>query len=246
MGLPILMYHSISDDGPGPVSLPRRIFKDQLAVLADAGVRGVTVSDYMDARRNGRSLEPGSVVLTFDDAYQDFADTAWPELQKYGWTATVFVPIMPVDRDRPWDCGDGHDRRLMTWTSVRDLAGEGVEMAAHSMRHLDLTALPHAAALAEIMDSGRALEQQIGRRTQGFAPPFGRITATLRRELPASYAWCAGARLARATAQSDVYDLPRIEMWYFRSIEQWRRFVSSGWTPYFALRAGLRAVKRLL
>jgi hypothetical protein len=45
-----------------------------------------------------------------------------------------------------------------------------------------------------------------------------------------------------ADQHSDLFDLPRIEMWYFRNIERWRRYVSQGWTPYFALRRALRAV----
>ena len=32
------------------------------------------------------------MLLTFDDAYRDFATNAWPTLKRYGLPATLFVP----------------------------------------------------------------------------------------------------------------------------------------------------------
>jgi peptidoglycan/xylan/chitin deacetylase (PgdA/CDA1 family) len=225
------------------VSLPPAIFRDQLSVLADAGARGISVSEYVDSRRAGRQLEPGTIVLTFDDAYRDFVDEAFPRLQAYGWRATVFVPVTPVDADRPWDCGDGHPRRLLTWQAIQALATAGIEFAAHSMTHRDLTRLAPETARDEIERSGRCLSERTGRPAAGFGPPLGRSTPALRRVMAQHYTWSAGATLARATEHSDLFDLPRIEMWYFRDIRRWRRYVEAGWTPYFELRRILRAAR---
>lgn len=242
MAIPILMYHSVADEGPGPVSLKPDTFRDQLAVLSDAGARGITLSEYVTAHRANHALPRGSVVLTFDDAYRDFEEDVFPQLEAYGWRATVFVPILPVDDDRPWDCGDGHARPLMTWQAIGELASRGIEFAAHSMSHTDLTALDAADAREEIVASGERLYERTGRVAEGFAPPRGRLTPALRREISMHYGWCAGTRMNAADQHSDLFDLPRIEMWYFRNIERWRRYVSQGWTPYFALRRALRAV----
>lgn len=244
MAVPILMYHSISDTGPGPVSLPRAVFRDQLTVLADAGARVATVSEYVAARRDGRPLPPGTVVLTFDDAYRDFVDHALPELNRHNWQATVFVPVSPIDANQPWDCGDGHRRPLLSWPAIAELAAKGIEMGAHSMSHTDLTKLPVDAARREIVESRDRLQTQIGRAVTGFAPPFGRITPALRDGLSAHFRWSVSARMGRAATRSNLYDLPRIEMWYFRRISRWRRYVARGWTPYFSLRAALRAARK--
>jgi uncharacterized protein YjhX (UPF0386 family) len=50
--------------------------------------------------------------------------------------------------------------------------------------------------------------------------------------------------MQRAGATADLFDLPRVEMWVFRELGRWRSFVSRGWTPYFAMRAAVRAVRQ--
>lgn len=242
MAVPILMYHSIADAGPGPVSLRPKVFSDQLAVLADAGARGITLSDYIAAHRSHRPIPKGAVVLTFDDGYRDFGEDVLPRLEEYGWAATVFVPVLPVDANRPWDCGDGYLRPLMTWDTINSLASRNIEVAAHSMSHVDLTRLGPEEARHEIVSSGARLQERTGRTIQGFAPPRGRMTPRIRSEVSQHYRWCAGTRMNPADEQSDVFDLPRVEMWYFRNIRRWRQFVAEGWTPYFAFRRTLRAL----
>ena len=245
-GIPILMYHSVSDDGPGPVSLHPTTFREQLSVLADAGAHGVSVSECVAALRGGRALAPGTVVLTFDDGYRDFADVVFPLLQDKGWRGTVFVPAVPVDSGRAWDCGDGHPRPLMTWRTIEQLAAQGVEFGAHSMTHRDLTQLSPEAVREEIVLSRQRIHERTGCVVDGFAPPFGRSTPEIRDELKRHVAWSVGTRMSRADEHSDVFDLPRLEMWYFRGARRWRRYVEQGWTPYFALRQAMRAAKRAL
>ena len=51
----------------------------------------------LDAQEH-RRLPPRSLLLTFDDAYRDFADHAWPTLRRRGLAATLFVPTGYPDR----------------------------------------------------------------------------------------------------------------------------------------------------
>jgi peptidoglycan/xylan/chitin deacetylase (PgdA/CDA1 family) len=134
-------------------------------------------------------------------------------------------------------------RSLLTWDMVGELSALGVEFAAHSLTHPDLTSLPPQDARAEIKASGRILADRIGRKVEGFAAPYGRITPALLGEVRRSYSWAVGTRMARARETSDLFDLPRIEMWYFQDTARWRRYVERGWTPYFELRRLLRRVK---
>jgi peptidoglycan/xylan/chitin deacetylase (PgdA/CDA1 family) len=244
-GIPILMYHSVSDEGPGPIALPTASFREQLAVLVDSGARGISVSDYVAARRDNRALAPGAVVLTFDDGYRDFADVVFPLLPD-GWRCTVFLPVAPIDGDRPSHFGDGYPRPLLTWRMVEDLAIRGVEFGAHSMTHRDLTRLTPEAAREEIALSGQRIRERAGCRVEGFAAPFGRATQALRDEMKRHYAWSVGTTMRRASERSDLFDLPRIEMWYFRDARRWRSYVSRGWTPYFALRQTVRSIKNFV
>jgi peptidoglycan/xylan/chitin deacetylase (PgdA/CDA1 family) len=217
-----------------------------MAVLKDAGATGLSVSDYVDARESGRPLPEGAVVLTFDDGYLDFAEIAAPILQAAKWRGTVFLPVHPIESGVPWDCGDGHRRPLLTWAAVRELAAFGIEFGAHTLTHSDLTRLTADRAAQEISKCGIWIRERAGCMVNGFAPPFGRSTFAIRQEIARHYRWSVGVRMGSANGSAELFDLPRIDMWYFRNIGRWRRYVAKGWTPYFEWRRTWRALKQSL
>ena len=106
--VPILMYHRIAEDGPNQLA-PYRVsptaLERQLAYLQRHGYHSIGLEDYYDAwfERGVRELPGRPVIFTFDDAYLDFYDNAWPLLRKYGFGATVFVPTSHVAGHAEWD-----------------------------------------------------------------------------------------------------------------------------------------------
>jgi peptidoglycan/xylan/chitin deacetylase (PgdA/CDA1 family) len=113
--LAVLTYHRVDDAErrpdllPGLVSATPSRFAAQMAVLA-ARYRPVSLAEVLDALPDPRRLPPRAVLVTFDDAYADFAEHAWPALQANGVPATMFVPTAYPDQpaarfwwDRLWD-----------------------------------------------------------------------------------------------------------------------------------------------
>jgi peptidoglycan/xylan/chitin deacetylase (PgdA/CDA1 family) len=245
-GVDILMYHSISE-GPGPLSISPSIFRMQMQTLADCGFRGVSLSDYISIRQRQSPVSGKTVVLTFDDGFADFADVVFPDLHDRGWRCTVFVAAALIDRyrDTGWDPdGSGIARPLLSWKEIQRLSGCGVEFGSHGLSHVDLTRVPSGTASGEIIDGKRDLEDRVRSSVTSFAPPFGRSTPGIRRQVAQHYRCSVGTTLARASEASDPFDLPRIEMWYFRDPARWRRYVSRGPTGYFAVRRFFRAIRR--
>jgi peptidoglycan/xylan/chitin deacetylase (PgdA/CDA1 family) len=110
-GLAVLMYHRIADPptlaamAPELASATPAGFADQVAYLA-ARRPLISLDDLLAARRGERALPPRAVMLTFDDAYRDFAEHAWPVLRRHGAPVTLFVATAYPDRpDRAywWD-----------------------------------------------------------------------------------------------------------------------------------------------
>lgn len=91
-----LTYHRILECdeaamvNPSLISASPSAFDRQMAHLA-RHYHVVSAEDVVTAVRTGRTLPQRAVLITFDDAYRDFADNAWPILRKYGLPATVFV-----------------------------------------------------------------------------------------------------------------------------------------------------------
>ncbi len=244
MNTPILMYHSISE-GEGPVCISPATFRRHLAMLADAGGYGISLSDYVASLRGQRELRPGFCVLTFDDGYRDFAINVHPELARRGWSGTVFVPAGRTGLTNDWDPPGNERRPLMDASELRRLACQGgVEIGSHAITHRDLTAMPFDTAVCEIGDSRRMLEDMTGVEVRSFAPPYGSSSDVLRAEIARHYQCAAGTRLDYASGLKDLLDLPRIEMWYFRSPARCRAMIEhrGGW--YFAARRMLRWLRR--
>ena len=109
--LRVLTYHRIVDPMSTPLANPSLIsatpadFDRQMQYLAKH-YKVVSLPEVLDAQRGRRQLPPDATLITFDDAYRDFGEVAWPILRRYGLTATVFVPTAyPGDPRRSfwWD-----------------------------------------------------------------------------------------------------------------------------------------------
>lgn len=240
----ILMYHSVSA-GVGPTCITPAVFRQQMAALADCGYHTVSLAACAAWVRGEGTLTARAVVLTFDDGFDDFATVVFPELQVRGWTATVFLPTGKMGRTNDWESHPNGTvgRPLMTWKTVAELARWGIDFGAHGVSHTDLTRLSPQAAREEIVKAQRLIEAQAGCRVTCFAPPYGTTSPAVRAEISQHYLAAVGTTMARARRTSDVYDLPRLEMWYFRRAQRWREYLEGRGKGYFLLRQMLRKVR---
>ncbi len=109
--LRVLTYHRVDEPEAQPALNPRLIsatpemFDRQMDFLA-ANYCVVSIGEVLSARRKGLMLPPRAVLITFDDAYRDFAEHAWPTLRRYGLPVTLFVPTAYPDQPQRvfwWD-----------------------------------------------------------------------------------------------------------------------------------------------
>ncbi len=93
----ILTYHRVDEPGarphlhPGLISATPDAFEAQLREI-NRRATPVGLDDLLAAMRGDRPLPDRPVLVTFDDAYEDFAEHAWPRLRQLGVPATLFVP----------------------------------------------------------------------------------------------------------------------------------------------------------
>ncbi|MEZ5778808.1 MAG: polysaccharide deacetylase family protein [Paracoccaceae bacterium] len=241
----ILMYHSISNRG-GPTAIPQSVFAEQMAALAWAEVPVISLDDYLAAREGEATLQPHSVIITFDDGFQDFADAAWPVMAKHGFRPMVYLPTAYVGRAEGWRGIADPPRALMGWATIRSLAREGVEFGSHTVNHPELDALRDAPLEAELVRSRAEIEERIDRAVRHFAPPYGIARPDVRARIAETYHSSAGTRLARARLSGDPFDLPRIEMHYFSDLRRWRAHLAGRGAAYLAARQALRAARGML
>lgn len=165
--VPILMYHYVAI---APASstlkglyLDPKIFESQLEEINKENLNSVFVSELAKNLINKKPLIKNSLVLTFDDGYEDFYTNVFPLLKKYKVKATIYIIINALDKPG-----------YLTKDQLKELAqSKYVEIGSHTFNHLDLMTLNKRKADYEIVKSKFILEELIGRSILSFCYPFG-------------------------------------------------------------------------
>src|SRR3712207_3456782 len=97
------MYHSVSriTDDPNLICTSPERFHTQMLQLKRHNLRGVAVRELRRAARAGSAKR--LVGLTFDDGYEDFLYCAVPILERFGFSATVFVVGGMLGQENDWE-----------------------------------------------------------------------------------------------------------------------------------------------
>jgi peptidoglycan/xylan/chitin deacetylase (PgdA/CDA1 family) len=214
--LPILMYHSVSANGPSGLARYRvtpAVFEEQLQYLRDTGFRSTTLEKWRLAMEAKRPLPGRAVIITFDDGYRDFLTEAWPLLAKYGFSATVFLVAESVGRMNEWDRHYGQEMPLLGWEEIRGLQKEGIEFGSHSLSHRPLTELPIDEVAREAARSKTLLERGLEARIRALAYPYGASDEVIHRLVGAcGYRFGLTCRSGPSQFRDSHLALPRIEI----------------------------------
>lgn len=158
--LRVLTYHRVGDVRdrslyPGLVSASPQDFAEQMRWIAEH-YQVVSVEEVLHCARSGVELPPRALLLTFDDAYADFAEHAWPVLAGLGMAAVVFVPTAfpdVPDRSFWWDrlfrSLDRSERRACTSTPLGriELGDRDGRLRAFRRLRALIMSLPHERAM---------------------------------------------------------------------------------------------------
>lgn len=172
--VPILEYHYIrvvSDprDRLGfNLSVTPADFQAQMDWLQANGYHPVDLNDLRAYFKEQKPLPARPVILTFDDGYTDFYTTAFPVLQSHGFKGVAYIVTGFLDHPR-----------YMTSAQVVEIDRAGIEVAAHTVSHVDLTKASAASLVSEIQGSKNALERMLGHPVLDFCYPSGMFNATV-------------------------------------------------------------------
>jgi peptidoglycan/xylan/chitin deacetylase (PgdA/CDA1 family) len=223
--IPILMYHSISDDPETGhpyfwINTSPARFAEHMKFLHDNNYQVISLSTAVDLIRNSDSRgpcaiprEPRSVVLTFDDGYKDFYTCAFPLVKRFGYSATVFLPTNFIENERAGLRGKRH----LGWNEIICLQKEGIEFGSHTCSHPQLYGKKSTFIAREIRDSKSFIEEKTGRVTTCFCYPFrfpsqdGGFVETLRNFLmETGYKNCVTTRIGSLNMERDIFQLKRL------------------------------------
>lgn len=214
----ILMYHSIADDDETNVHPYYRtataptVFAAQMESLHQAGFAVIGLAEAIRRRAEPESFK-NSVVITFDDGFRNFYTNAFPVLNRYGVTATMFLPTAHIGESPLSFKG----KECLTWDEVRELQNHGISFGSHTVTHPQLHDCDARSIKQEIVGSKQTIEQKLGCAVQSFSYPYAfpetdnGFKARLRRELRhAGYENGVCTTVGRPGPASDPFFLKRL------------------------------------
>ncbi len=92
--LAVLVYHRVGEPHPhlDPAHLSATPEQFEAHVRYLTSVHNLVGADALTTTRQGGTLPPRAVAITFDYGYREFATVAWPILRRFGIPVTLFVP----------------------------------------------------------------------------------------------------------------------------------------------------------
>lgn len=221
--LPILMYHSVSEDLQADVSpyyrtvTTSRRFTEHMRFLNAGGWRAVNLRDGLHALNQSPTQVRAQrlVALTFDDGFRDFLTAAAPILQLLGFSATIFLPTAFIADNGI--CRKFLGRDCLTWSDVRQLHRAGFEFGSHTVNHAKLVDLSWPEIEFELTSSKADIAERIGVEATSFAYPYafpqaaGAFVLRFREILRnAGYRACVATSIGRVARLDDPYCLKRL------------------------------------
>lgn len=225
--VPILMYHHVGDWGPPHPSWEDWVvrpadFAAQLDWLRAHGYRTVTFEEVLSAMARGERIAPKSIILTFDDGWDEHAHWLTSELTPRGMRGVLFVFTGAVAEHAN---GGGY----ISWDELRALEAAGHRVESHTVSHARLPTLTDDAVARELVESRAAIARGLGHDSRVLAYPYGafdqRIALAACR---AGYALAVRAEADPASGAAARLALPRLRMRYGEGVDVLERRLRDG------------------
>ena len=207
MKIPVLLYHSISDDN-SRMSLKVNIFENQIKYLKNNGYTSINFNEIDQSAKK-------QIIITFDDGYKDILVNALPILKKYDFKATCFFVTNLIGQDNSWDINKKNfsKKEIMNINDINNWISSGMHVGSHSHNHLDLTKISEKSLLKELEFSKKILEDKFNTINDIFCYPYGKVNQNV-------YALTKKIYSKAVTTNRSRYDLkkhnshliPRIDM----------------------------------
>lgn len=205
--VPILMYHHIRvNPRPGnalwaSLNVSPEQLDAQFQYLSAHNFHPISMDQLLDALKNKSSLPSKPIVLSFDDGYRNFYESAFPLLKKYNFKAIEFV-ITDVSSFPAY----------LRWDQILEMDKSGlVEFGAHTRHHPSLTSLSSKTAADEIKGSKQDLESHLKKPIKFFAYPYGNYNDSIIKMVQDA-GYQAAASVIYGSIQSDdkLFVQPRV------------------------------------
>lgn len=202
--IPVLMYHSINTDSAGSALIVEPdTFRKQMKFLKDNKFNFMSMDEYVELLMSGKKQKNKSVVITFDDGYEDNYSQAFPILKELNIPATVFIVTDWVG-----------EKNMLSWSQIQEMEKNNlITIGSHALSHDMLTMMRKHSAINEIEQSKQILEEKLNVPINFFCYPTGAHSDFIK-ELTklAGYKAACATSVDKRTGLDDLFAIRRIRI----------------------------------
>jgi peptidoglycan/xylan/chitin deacetylase (PgdA/CDA1 family) len=246
--IPVLLYHRVDTEAKSQwrrFCVSPQNFADQMRWLAHRGFTTIHLGQLLSYYQNDSPIPSNPVVITFDDGYFCNYSRAFPILQRYGFSATVFLAcnLLRHDAAAPNEGRAG----FLSWPEILTMQSAGWEFHSHGLDHRGMTELTRDEQIAEIGISRQRLTARLGRPVEFFCYPFSQFNAEVQKVVRScGYRGACGGPPFEANGPVDDYAIGRTEILWNDSFRQFIFKIEHGLGYYYHLKKQLGRLKRRL
>jgi peptidoglycan/xylan/chitin deacetylase (PgdA/CDA1 family) len=229
--LRVLMYHRIDDTLDSDILCVTPFeFSLQMTWLKEEGFNVLDSQTALEKLEDG-TLPEKSVMITFDDGYEDNYKNAFPILSSHGFSATIF-PVTAFSAGK-----ESHRRyrdykgsiTYLTPGQIEEMSRSGISFGSHTDTHPLLTSLSQDEAKKELAHSKSVLESWTGKPVTLFAYPNGAYSPEYYPAIEsAGYSAAFTTRAGVNTKEISHWELRRTEISGRDSLEDFSLKMSGG------------------
>ena len=220
--IPILVYHKIGDRFEWGITRQKvGQFEQQIRYLKENGYQSVKADEFFQSQVRFRKKSfkvSRKVLITFDDGYESAYNFAFPVLQKYGFSACIFLISGYIGKYNEWDVNWGKKFKHLSWNQIKEMEKYGFSFGSHTVNHPDLTKLGKRNVEYELKGSLQELEDNLGKKVDFVSFPFGKYNPLVE-ELAQKVGYLKAFTICSSSKNdnSDSFVLERKGMYLFDS-----------------------------
>lgn len=167
MTLPILMYHSVSDN-KDKLSISVNKFYKQMKLMNRIGFKTINFNEINNSYKK-------KFIITFDDGYENIYTNVLPILKEFNFKAICFFVTDYLGKHNSWDesKNDFYLLNIMNKDQVKHWLKSGMQIGSHTCSHKNLQKINQDKQFIEIVKSKNYFKEEFNTDIEIFSYPYG-------------------------------------------------------------------------
>ncbi len=191
------MYHRFNENKYPSTNIKMDIFVKHMQLIKKLNYEFIHPKDFQNSFDIPKKQK--KILVTIDDAFQSFYDTAWPFLKENKIPFVLFVSTEPVGNNG-----------YMTWEQIKEINNEDfVTIGHHSHSHEYLIDKSGQEFVNDIETANNIFNNKLGYVPDLFSYPFGEYSEFMRQYVSKNFTYAFGQHSGIIDVNKEKFQLPR-------------------------------------